>query len=158
MKRDNSYLLGNKHALGTAANSTAFKKGQVPWNKGISYSVHGSEATRFKKGQRGRNWKPVGTVTFRKDKTGTLRAFVKIAEPNIWKLRAVVIWEERYGPISRGLVLHHRNEDALHDVLGNLCVLTRAAHLNEHRKKLAVAARNSPKRMGWGIGGKRSKA
>src|SRR3990167_5718649 len=156
MKRDNSYLIGNAFAVGAGPNVASFRKGAKPWNKGmIGYSAPGTEATRFKKGQPGRNWKPVGTVTIRKDKNGTDRAFVKIAEPGVWKLRAILVWEKRFGPIPRGLVLHHRDENALNDLISNLCMLTRAAHLEEHRVKIAAAAKASPKRMGWAPGGKR---
>jgi hypothetical protein len=143
MKRDNSYLINNKFAVGAGPNATSFKRGDEPWNKGRAFSPAGSEATRFKKGQPGRNWKPVGSETIRRDKNGTMRAFIKVSEPNIWKFRAVIVWENRYGPIPRGLILHHRDENALNDSIDNLCVLTRAAHINEHRKTLAAAKRRS---------------
>ena len=152
-------MIGNSFAVGAGPNRTSFQKGTKPWNKGmIGYSAPGSEATRFKKGQRGRNWKPVGTQTVRRDKNSTLRSFIKVSEPNVWKLRAALVWEQLFGMIPRGLVLHHRDGDALNDKISNLCVLTRAAHLNAHRRTIAEASRKSPKKMGWGPGGKRSRA
>lgn len=61
------------------------------------------------------------------------RAWVKVAEPNKWRLRAVLVWEEAHGPVPPGMILHHENRDTTDDSLGNLEVLTRAQHLAEHR-------------------------
>ena len=146
MKRDNSYLIGNQFAVGAKPNKTAFKNGSEPWNKGLK-GVRLSPATEFKKGQRGIKWKPVGTQTIRKDKTGTLRRFVKVAEPNIWKLYAVHIWEAKFGQVPRGLILHHRDHNSLHDELNNLCVLTRTAHIKEHRRDLERGKRKRQTRL-----------
>jgi len=91
--------------------------------------------TEFKKGQPAINILPVGSVTIRIDKNRKQRAFVKTGDPNIWKLRAVVNWEDSHGPIPRGLVVHHLDRDTLNDQVENLQVLTRAAHLEEHRQE-----------------------
>lgn len=64
---------------------------------------------------------------------GVRRAFIKVAHPNRWKLRAVMVWEEANGPIPKGHVIHHDDRNALNDDLANLICLTRAQHLDEHR-------------------------
>jgi hypothetical protein len=81
------------------------------------------------------NLLPVGTVRIRTrhKRDGERRAWVKVAEPNVWKLRAQVVWEAVNGPLPRGQVVHHRDEDKLNDVIDNLVALTKGAHLNEHR-------------------------
>lgn len=155
MARDNSYLVGNKFAKGCGPNRTSFKPENPPWNKGVK-GLRLSPQTEFKKGQKGINWLPVGSVRVRRDKgKGQPRAYIKVAEPNIWKLRAVLVWEKENGPVPKGFVVHHKNENSLEDVIENLCALTRAQHLMAHEKSLRVAAKASPKRMGWGPGGKR---
>ncbi len=99
---------------------------------------------------------PLGAVRFAKDNgKGTLRAYIKVGNPRMWKLRALMVWEEANGPLPCGLVIHHRDENSLNDSLDNLAALTRAEHITEHRAKLAAAAKASIKRMGWGPGGKR---
>lgn len=115
------------------AYSGTFPKGHTPWiksQKGIRLSI----ATEFKKGQTSRNWLPVGTVRIRKCKNNTQRAFVKIAEPNIWKLRAVLTWESEHGPLPRGLLIHHKDRNALNDNPSNLEATTRAEHIKEHQQ------------------------
>ncbi len=126
-------MTGNKWAVGNKPNVTCFKPGHSTWNKGMR-GRHFSLATEFKKGATPVNWTAVGTVrirTFRRH--NNQRAFVKVAEPNIWKLRAVVNWEQTHGPIPSGLFLHHLDHDSLNDDVRNLALVDRAAHLRLHR-------------------------
>lgn len=80
------------------------------------------------------NHLPVGTVRIRTrhGRGGERRAWVKVAEPNSWKLRAQVVWEAANGPLPRGHVVHHKDGDKLNDALDNLEALTKASHLAEH--------------------------
>ncbi len=79
----------------------------------------------------------VGSVTIRTSrKTGKQRAWVKVAEPNAWKLRAVLVWEAVHGPLPRGMLVHHRDRNTLNDAPRNLQALTRSKHINEHRMEL----------------------
>lgn len=91
-----------------------------------------SPTTEFKAGQPAHNKLPVGSVTLR-NRFGTMRAFVKIAEPNVWRARAKVVWERENGKrLPRGHVVHHIDRDALNDDPRNLVALTRAEHAREH--------------------------
>ncbi len=137
-------MLGNKFRVGCAPNSTSFAKGLVPWNKGLS--VHLSPASEFKKGRVSEKTMPIGSVTFRKDKRGTVRAWVKIANPKTWELRAVVVWKAKFGNVPKGCVIHHIDRDALNDDINNLSCMTRAAHLDEHRKE-HIAAKSKKRRL-----------
>jgi len=110
-----------------------FEKNHTPWNKDLK-GIHLSPETEFKKGQESNRKLPVGSVRIRSFKRSKRKqAFVKIAEPDIWKLRCVVVWEERFGPIPKGLILHHIDRDTLNDSLTNLCLMSRASHMREHR-------------------------
>jgi len=76
---------------------------------------------------------PVGTVTIRETIGRGQRAWIKVGQPNTWKPRAQVVWEEVNGPVPIGFVIHHRDEDKLNDAIGNLELVTRARHLELHR-------------------------
>lgn len=103
--------------------------------------LHLSPDSEWKKGQRGHNWTPVGTVTVRNDKNGTPRAYVKVAEPAKWRERAAVVWEQVNGPLPAGLVIHHKDRDSLNDTPDNLQAMTRAEHIAEHKADLLAAKR-----------------
>lgn len=130
-----------------------FEKGHIPWNKGMK-GLSRNPATEFKKGNRPQNWKPVGTVTIRKV-NGLERAWVKVAEPNAWKPRCYVVWEQAGGPeLPPGYFLHHLDGDSLNDDLLNLAAVRRSFHLHLLKKyhptfeeTRKVAARKA--RWGW---------
>lgn len=117
--------------------------GQQPWNKGV-VGKRTSPQTEFKKGQRPGNWLPVGSETVRRYRKTSPRAFVKVAEPNVWRQRAVVVWERENGPLPRGKLVHHRDRDSLNDEPCNLQAMTRAEHIEEHRTDLLTAKAGAP--------------
>lgn len=93
------------------------------------------------------NKRPVGTVRIRQrpGRNDGPRAWIKVAEPNVWRPRAVVVWEAAHGPVDPGFVVHHEDRDTLNDDPANLTLESRAAHLLEHRpefeaKRAAAAA------------------
>lgn len=111
-----------------------FPKGHVPWSKTHGKGRHFSPRTEFRKGMQSNRKLPVGSERMRKCKGGNIRAYVKIAEPNRWKLRAVIVWESIHGPLPRGHLVHHRDRDSTNDEPSNLEAMTRGEHLVEHRK------------------------
>ena len=121
--------------------TTQFKRGAHPApDTEIKAGQHLSVATEFKPGQDAHNRLPVGSVRIRREThTGLDRAWVKMAEPNVWRKRAVVVWEAVNGPVPRGSVVHHRDRDSLNDAIANLQVLTRKEHADEHRGELEAA-------------------
>lgn len=131
MKRNNDYLIGNQFAAGSGSNKTSFKKGLIPWNKGIK-GIRMSPATEFKKGQRSINWRPVGTITQRTDKSGKTRNWIKIDESNKWIEYAKFIWIKHNGIIPRGMIIHHIDGNSLNDDISNLAMVTRPAHFHIH--------------------------
>jgi hypothetical protein len=128
------------HGWRAANNVTTgqFQPGMETWNKGLK-GTHFSPATEFKKGRASENWLPVGSETVRTDKNGKPRAFVKLAEPNVWRERALVVWERENGPIPEDHVIHHRDRDSLNDDPINLQAMTRPEHIEEHRRELYEA-------------------
>lgn len=113
--------------------ANAFPKGHRPWNADLK-GIHLSPESEFKPGPRAAA--PVGTERLRRDKHGGHRMWVKIAQPNEWRLRAVKVWEDANGPLPRGHVVHHVDHDKLNDVLTNLEGLTRAEHAAAHREDI----------------------
>ena len=98
-----------------------------------------SPLTEFKKGQKPKNKLPIGSVTIRKHKSDQQRAWIKIAEPNVWILRAEFIWIQIGGSIPKGFVVHHLDHNALNDDYRNLALLSRGDHINHHRQDLLKA-------------------
>lgn len=107
-----------------------FKKGHEPWNKDMKGLQCGGVETQFKKGNRPLNTVDVGTEGMRED--GYL--YVKIAEPNVWKLKHHIVWEEVNGPIPDGYVILFGDKDRLNFDIDNLILISRAEliTLNRH--------------------------
>lgn len=91
---------------------------------------------RFSPGPYAERKLPVGTVRIRtRHKRGKeKRAFIKVAEPNVWVLLARHVWEQVNGPIPRGLGVHHKDENKLNDAIDNLELVSKAVHLAIHRE------------------------
>ncbi len=97
----------------------------------------------FVKGTSADNRCPVGTVRVRTrhKRNSEQRAFVKVAEPNVWMLRARIVWQLRHGEIPPGMGIHHKDCNKLNDEISNLELVSKAEHLDEHRSSFDHAAR-----------------
>ena len=135
-KVDYSHLKGNQFRKGKKP-TNAFSKGHIPWNKGLK-GIHLSQKSEFKKGQVGNSHVPVGTITSKIERNKR-RNMIKIAEPNKWTYLYSYIWEQANGKIPKGYVLHHINFISDDDRLENLICISRAEHVNIHRKELRKA-------------------
>jgi|SRR3990167_3061037 len=133
MHRDNSYLIGNKFAKGHRANKTSFKKGMIPWNKGLKGVLKANKGS-WKKGQKGIHWQPLGTINQRRDKSGTRRNWIKIKEPNVWIEYAKYLWMKAGRKLKKGFCLHHINNRSNDDKLKNLCLISRIDHPKIHNR------------------------
>jgi hypothetical protein len=51
---------------------------------------------------------------------------------SVWRCRAHLVWEETYGPIPIGHMIHHENEDKQDDRLENLRCMTNSEHARYH--------------------------
>jgi len=110
-----------------------FAKGNTPWNKDIK-GIHLSPHSEWKPGCESHKRSAVGTVTLRhRQREQHRRAFVKIAQPDVWRERAVVVWEQHFGrKVPAGFVVHHKDRDPLNDSIDNLEAMSRADHAREH--------------------------
>lgn len=83
-----------------------FSKGHVPFNKGKKGITMGGVETQFKKGHRPYNYMPVGSERVRTGHIGRQTnddyIDVKIADPNKWKAKHILIWEAHNGPVPKG--------------------------------------------------------
>lgn len=114
--------------------SYAFPKGNIPWNKNLK-GIHLSPDSEFKKGKVPCNIKSLGSVTYRIDKSGNKRAWVKTGLHK-WTPRAIFIWEIINGEIPSGGIIHHKNHNSLDDKEENLVLLSREEHIKQHQEEL----------------------
>jgi len=110
----------------------------------VSYPrVMKNEKGQFQAGAPAGNRCPVGTVRIRTrhKRNAEQRAFVKVAEPNVWTLRARHVWELERGPIPVSMGIHHLDGNKLNDDINNLAIVNKAEHLDEHREEFDHAKR-----------------
>lgn len=106
-----------------------FKKGQVPFNKGMKWDDFMSEKgkrasrkTQYHNGHMPHNWHPVGTERI-DNKDGYV--YVKVKEPKTWKQRSHIVWEKANGPIPEGFAIMHKDQNPQNDDLSNLELVSR---------------------------------
>lgn len=113
--------------------SGCFEKGGVPFNKGMKgICAKGCEKTWFKKGQSPVNHRPVGSE--RIDAEGYTT--VKVAEPNKWRLKQQIVWEEHCGVVPKGYVLIFADGDKTNFDIKNLLLASREKLLTMNRNNL----------------------
>ena len=96
-----------------------------------------SPDTEFKKGNRPQTWVPVGSEVKTK---GYIR--VKVAEPNIWRQRSHIIWEEANNEsLPGGWIVRHIDGDPLNDSPENLKPMPRSQHFIETLKDPVIEKR-----------------
>lgn len=112
-----------------------FKKGDTPPNKGKKWgefmSPQGQENSRkttFKKGNIPPNHRQVGSERITRD--GYIE--IKIQEPNVFKFKHRVIWEEHNGPTPRGYNIQFRDKNPLNCSIDNLYMISRSEQMNEN--------------------------
>ena len=115
-----------------------FKKGNVAHNKGkkqIEYmsqeSIERTKKTRFKKGNKPKNYRPVGSERITKD--GYIE--VKVADPNKWETKNKIIYKQYYGDIPKGHKVIYADGNKLNNDINNLILVSDNEELimNRHR-------------------------
>lgn len=117
-----SYKANNKLNSGLTGK---FRKGQTPHNKGkkIPKEVYEKvKHTMFAKGNVPPNHRPVGSERISKD--GYIE--VKVAEPNKWRLKQRVVYEETKGKIPEGCPIIFLDGNKRNFDIGNLRCITRS--------------------------------
>lgn len=109
-----------------------FVKGHKPFNKGLKQSDYMSEdaikrikKTMFKKGNIPANHRQIGSERITKD--GYIE--VKIAEPNKWKLKHRVIYEQNFGEIPKSHIVTFADGNTRNLELDNLVLISRSENL-----------------------------
>lgn len=113
-----------------------FKKGHVSHNKGqkVSPDVYAKmQPTMFKKGHTPVNHREVGSERINVD--GYIE--VKVAEPNKWRPKHRVIWEQHHGSIPRGFNVQFKNHNPLDCRIENLYLISKAEQMRTENSYIA---------------------
>lgn len=98
-----------------------YPKGNIPWNKGLKWDSGGrSHETRFKPGNVPHNHRPVGSERINTE--GYVD--IKIADPNKWKPKHIILWESLYGPKPKGCKIIFADGNKLNIVPENLLLVS----------------------------------
>lgn len=105
--------------------SGQFPKGNTPHNKGKKMPEDVYEKvkrTMFKQGHMPVNHRPVGSERVTVD--GYIE--IKVAEPNKWRLKHNLVWEQHNGKIPKGYVVAFLDGDKMNVSIENLKLLKRS--------------------------------
>lgn len=122
-----SGLMSCDHPNNVAAR---FTNGHVPHNKGkkMPPEVYSKVAgTMFKKGHTPVNHRDVGSERVSVD--GYIE--IKVAEPNRWRLKHRVIWEQHNGEIPKGFNVQFKNHNPLDCRIENLYLISRSEQMGK---------------------------
>ena len=131
-----AFILGIKKTpeyMKHAPNAGRFKKGHKTWTKGKKWadympvaSAERSRATQFKKGNKPKQYYPVGT-----EMAISGYMYVKVADvinaPKWmnWKLKHRMLWESVHGPIPEGHNIQFKDGNPLNITIDNLYMISR---------------------------------
>ncbi len=119
-----------RYKLNTGFNGR-FLKGSIPANKGTK-GLTRANRTSFKKGHTPINYRPVGSE--RITKGGYIE--IKVKDPNLWRLKHLVIWEKENGPLPKGCAIMFADGNKLNLNMENLILVTRNQLLIMNKRKL----------------------
>jgi hypothetical protein len=121
----------NRYKLNTGFNGQ-FKKGHEPWNNNKKGIVTGGKETQFKKGNTPYNYMPVGSERV----NGDGYVDVKVADPNKWKGKHILIWEKYNGPVPEGHAVIFGDGNRRNFDINNLIMVSRQQLLQLNRNNL----------------------
>ena len=119
---------GYETSKSPASIAARFQKGSVPLNKGkkVSPEVYSKiQPTMFKKGRTPVNHRDVGEE--RVNVYGYIE--IKVSEPNTWRLKHRVMWEQVNGTIPMGYNVQFKNHNPLDCRIENLYLISKADQL-----------------------------
>lgn len=113
-----------------------FTAGHKPHNKGKKLCEYLSpelikkiKVSQFKKGNIPKNHKEIYSERITKD--GYIE--VKIAEPNVWKLKHRYVWEQAHGKVPKGSVIRFLDGNKQNCNIDNLVLISRKEHIETIR-------------------------
>ena len=119
---------GYETSKSPASIAARFQKGSVPLNKGkkVSPEVYSKiQPTMFKKGRTPVNHREEGAA--RVNVYGYIE--IKVSEPNSWRLKHRVMWEQVNGTIPRGYNVQFKNHNPLDCRIENLYLISKAEQM-----------------------------
>jgi len=122
-----AYKKNNKLLSGVDAR---FKRGRTSYNKGKS--TGGWKPTQFKEGNRPHNYMPVGSERV----NGDGYVDIKIADPNKWRAKHLIVWETAHGPVPKGYVILFGDQNRRNFDLDNLLLVSKRQMLTLNRRGL----------------------
>ena len=137
-----NYKARNKLSSGI---ETTFKKGQVPFNKGMKQSdymsaeaIERTKVTRFKTGQKPINWEPIGYERTTRD--GYIEVKVRdekgVHSTKNFELKHRVLWEKHHGEIPEEHIVIFKNGDPQDIRIENLMMIPRKVALKLNQFEL----------------------
>ena len=125
--------IGMQHPKSIA---TRFHKGHIPENKGkrVSPETYAKcQPTMFKKGHINENKRDVGAERVNVD--GYIET--KVAEPNVWKLKHRIVWEQHNGVIPAGYNVQFKNHNTQDCRIENLYLISKAEQMRTENSLIA---------------------
>ena len=126
--REKNQRAGYEASKSPASIAARFQNGSVPLNKGkkVSPEIYAKmQPTMFKKGQTPVNHRDVGSERVNVD--GYIE--IKVAEPNRWRLKHRVIWEQVNGSIPKGYNVQFKNHSRQDCRIENLYLISKAEQM-----------------------------
>ena len=114
--------------------SGLFKKGRTPHNKGVKgwQAGGGAARTKWKKGQKPHNWKPLGSERISKDGYRQRKVADTGHMHTDWKFVHLLEWEKHRGPLPKGYMIKFRNGDRTDIRIDNLICVSRVANMHQN--------------------------
>ena len=102
-----------------------FKKGSIPWNKGKK-GYMGANRTSFKKGNKPKNWKPIGSERINAEGYTLIKISNEGGMWKRWALKHRIVWEQHHKKkIPKGSVIIFADDDRSNLNVDNLICITR---------------------------------
>lgn len=116
------------------------------FNSGLSISQVASYLKRnniktghtgqFEKGHVPANHRPVGSEFVNEDIHGNKYIYVKTAEPGVWRMKQVVVWENCYGYVPKGKNVIFLDGDSMNCEIENLTLVDQSINAVLNKKGL----------------------